>query len=137
MIAIVCVDDRMGMAFHQRRLSQDRLLRSDLIARLSGKNLWMNPYSFKQFEKEDLSGLSLQVKDFSPEDIPAGDYCLIETFDPALCRERIERLFLYRWNRAYPADTFFTLSLADFRQSDTFSFRGSSHEEITLEVYTK
>ena len=48
MIVAVCVDDRNGMLFHQRRQSQDRALREDILSRCSGP-LHMDGYSAKLF----------------------------------------------------------------------------------------
>ena len=52
MILIVCTDDDNGMAFANRRQSQDRLLRERLL-RLSSGKLWLNAYSAKQFSPEE------------------------------------------------------------------------------------
>jgi len=137
MFLIVCIDDRLGMAFHHRRLSQDRLLRVDLIHRLAGKSLWMNAYSFRQFEKENLSNITLHVEENIPFCVPAGEYCLLETVDPAAFKDTVEGIFLYRWNRVYPADTHFTFPLDSLTLQESFSFKGYSHDEITLEVYSR
>ena len=49
MIVMVCVDDRGGMMFHQRRQSQDRVLRAHVLAEAEHHTLWMSTYSFRQF----------------------------------------------------------------------------------------
>ena len=50
MVLIICLDDDNGMMFNHRRQSQDRELRKHLMTLTSGKKLWMNHYSAKQFE---------------------------------------------------------------------------------------
>jgi len=45
-----------------------------------------------------------------------------------------EGLILYRWNRTYPADLYFTLSLEGWTLERREEFAGSSHEKITKEV---
>jgi len=137
MIVILCIEEHGGIAFHNRRQSQDRLLRRFLIGRLSGKTLWMNPYSFSQFNKDDLSSLTLKVREDCLSAAGNGDYCFIEKEDPAACMDRIEGLYLFNWNRTYPSDTFCTVPLDRFRLTETGEFPGSSHERITWEVYTK
>ena len=60
---IACVDDRGGMAFHQRRQSRDRVVRQHILADASGGRLWMNAYSAGQFSPEEREGL-LVAEDF-------------------------------------------------------------------------
>ena len=52
MIVFVCVDDRDGMMFNGRRLSQDRKLREAVLETASPGRLWMNEYSRGQFPQE-------------------------------------------------------------------------------------
>ena len=49
--------------------------------------------------------------------------------------ERVERVVLYRWDRAYPADLYWDLSLEGWTLARREEFPGSSHEIITKEVY--
>ena len=56
------------------------------------------------------------------------------------CKEEVlqkaERIVLYRWNRAYPADVKFTMPKG-FTLKESREFAGSSHEKITREEYTR
>ena len=134
MIAAVCIDDNSGMLFNHRRQSQDRILREDLLREAAGGPLWVNAYSAKQF-KEPPDGLRVSP-DFLAEAGP-GELCFVEDQDLSPWAERLEKLIVYRWNRTYPADTWFSLPLEGWRLERTAEFAGSSHEKITKEVYVR
>ena len=64
MILLVCVDDALGMAFNHRRQSMDRALRDRLRTVCAGKNLFLSPYSMKQFEKDQAdTDLTMEAPD--------------------------------------------------------------------------
>lgn len=136
MILIVCLDDDNGMLFNRRRQSQDRLLRKHLIALTAGKKLWMNHYSAKQFESDYEQ---INVDDSFMLEATDGDYCFAEDIDATQYEKWIEQIIVYRWNRKYPSDLQFNISLTDghWKKIKTEDFVGSSHEKITMEVYTK
>lgn len=134
MIAIVCLDDSGGMLFNRRRQSQDRLLREDLLREASGRTLWMNAYSAKQFQS--LPETVRTAEDFLDQ-AKSGELCFVEDQDLAPYAEHLEGLLLYRWNRKYPADLYFTISMENWTLARQEEFAGSSHEKITKEVYTK
>ena len=52
MIVFVCVDERNGMMFNHRRLSQDRELRLYILKLTAASKLWMNQYSRSQFPED-------------------------------------------------------------------------------------
>lgn len=134
MIVIVCIDDRGGMLFNHRRQSQDRLLRADLLREAAGAPVWLNAYSARQFQ--DLPP-NLQVAEDFLDQAGAGELCFVEDRDLAPWAEKVEGLVLYRWNRTYPADLYFTLSLEGWKLERREEFAGSSHEKITKEVYRR
>ena len=131
MILICCVDDRMGMTFNHRRQSQDRLLRQRVLE-LSGGSLWMNEYTARQFA--DAEDKTIVDPDFT-QDCPKGAYCFVE--DIPVFDLKPERIILYRWNRTYPADTYFDIPLQEWRLLSTSDFPGYSHARITEEVYIR
>ena len=135
MIIITAVEDRNGLLFNHRRLSQDRVLRARMLERTAGRCLWMNAYSAKQFEQTD--GIRI-AEDFLAR-AGAGDFCFVETEHVLPYLDRIEGILLYRWNRRYPADLYFDLDVtaAPWVLKETFEFPGSSHPAITEEVYTR
>lgn len=127
---IVCVDDRMGMAFNKRRQSRDRVLCEDIAGLVGGAQVWMDPRSVMLFE-----GLGMQItSEGAPEE---GEYVFLEFTAPSRLSAPPEKIVLYRWNRHYPADVRFDLPLEGYSCAETAEFPGSSHETITREVYEK
>ena len=131
---IVCLDDRNGMMFNGRRLSRDRILREYLLE-LSGGKLWMNAFSAGQFEKKD----GLEIREDFLESTPDGEFCFLENQPCQTFEDRIEQVILCKWNRTYPSDQKFDISLDDHGWNciSTEEFPGSSHEKITVEVYKR
>ena len=136
MILMAAVDDGMGLMFNHRRQSRDRLLRQQILTLAAGSTLWMDGYSAAQFSGE-LEGRSVRVDEDFLTRAPQGDFCFLEDRSPRPAAERIERLILFRWNRAYPADLHLDLDLSGWRLTETLDFPGSSHEKITQEVYVR
>lgn len=131
---ILCVDDRLGMLFNGRRLSRDSALVEDAVKLCKGSKLWVNEYSDGLFSRY---GYSVQICDPDfPENAGTDDFCFMEDCDPAPYRDKIGSIVLYRWNRRYPADTYFDAALLQGRRlAGQKEFPGSSHEKITREVY--
>ena len=52
--------------------------------------------------------------------------------------DKVDEIYLFQWNRDYPADVYFSLDLnSDYKKIKTEDFAGYSHEKITLEIYQK
>ena len=134
MTVIVCVDDDNGMMFNHRRQSQDKLLRERVISHLKGNSLWMNIYSAEQFS--DYAD-SITVDDAFLQKAAPDDYCFVEDQNLTSYLNNINRIILYKWNRSYPADFKFTISLSDWTLLSSIEFAGSSHEKITEEIYVR
>ena len=66
-----------------------------------------------------------------------GDYCFVENTPLPQNLDEVEELILYRWNRLYPSDVYFTLDTSAFTLQETTEFVGSSHEKITKEILKK
>lgn len=130
---IVCVDDRMGMAFHHRRQSRDRAVVERILTRTEGCKLWMTAYSMKLFPDQ----AAIQKSERFWNEAGADDWCFAEEHDPAEYADTIDRLVIYRWNRRYPADIHCTLPLETWTRVSSEEFSGSSHEQITEEVYQR
>lgn len=135
MIIILCIDDNNGMMFHHRRQSQDRLLREQLLQSIGKNKLWMSAYSKNQFA--DIHAPQIIADDNFPEKAGDGDYCFVEDRDICGCIDKIQKIILYKWNRRYPADTFFTLDIRKWTLEESEDFAGYSHEKITKEVYRR
>lgn len=133
---IVCVDDRMGVMFNKRRQSKDAKVREDILSMLEeGKKLFVSPYTAKQFLEEEQEKLYIS-ETFLLEAIE-DDICFIEDSDVADMGDMIESIILYRWNRHYPSDKYFTLDLSNYELISSLDFVGNSHPEMLKEEYRK
>ena len=137
MIAIVCIDEKKGMLFNKRRQSKDQILREDIYRETEGKKLWMNEFSYRQFEEDHFKDLCVDEEFILKAD--SDDYCFIENLVVSEIEDRIDRLILYKWNRTYPADFWFDLVLEESRWKlkEIKEFAGKSHEKITKEEYIR
>ena len=133
---IICIDDNGGMLFNGRRQSQDRILREDILRSADGKRLLMNAYSKKQFGE---AGAAILADEQFLDKAEPGDFCFVENLPVAPYMDRVESVTVYKWNRVYPADVYFDISLAApaFRRIESTEFAGYSHERITKEVYVR
>lgn len=126
---IVCLDDMGGLAFNRRRQSKDRIVREKILELACGERLYMNSYSFSQFEERPKN--IIVCEDFL-ERAEEKDFCFVE--NESISTEHINTLYVFRWNRVYPADIKLNF---DLNLIKTTNFKGFSHEKITLEVYEK
>lgn len=133
---IVCLDDRNGMLFYGKRLSRDRVVCEKVVNMVGAAKLWMNGYSAKMFA--DISKNICVDEDFLDY---AGEeeFCFLENRDIMPYMDKISQILLFKWNRHYPADTFFPIDLCakPWKLTDTEEFSGSSHNKITMEVYKR
>ena len=134
MIVVLCLDDHDGMMFNHRRLSLDAAVRKDLIAEASGHTLWMNTYSYQQFDEQIPK---VRVEESFLRQAGTDDYCFVEDTIVTNQPLEIEELILYRWNRIYPADLFFEFPNGEesWRLTECSTFTGNSHKQITKEKY--
>ena len=125
---IACVDNDMGLMFHQRRQTQDRIVRENIKA--LKERIYMNEYSY-QLYKDTLDDVIVD-NDF----IKHGEnhYCLIENVSVKDCD--IDEMILYRWDTIYPCDYYLDIDLSKFQLVKQEMFKGSSHE-VTKEIYRK
>ena len=133
MILAVCVDDKLGMLFNERRQSKDSELRKDLLS-LTDKTVWVNEYTAKQFTEDEQMWLSIR-EDFL-DDIGEDDLCLVENLPLSDYEKKVTKLILYRWNRIYPSDVRFPFDLTNWELESEYEFTGSSHDKITRCIYT-
>ena len=132
MKVIVCIDDNNGLMFNNRRQSRDALLVQDIMGHLAGSTLFVSEYSGTLFE----SYRSVIVNDLLLEIAEEDDFCFIEDKDVSEHWDDVSELIVYRWNRTYPADTYFSFP-SGIKLIHTSEFVGISHEKITKEVYFK
>ena len=133
MIIFACVDDGMGMMFNRRRQSSDRILRLRIRSIAAGHALWMNSYSAEMFDGAD----SIKVSENPLDDAVEHDFCFVENEDLTAHADKINIIYLYRWNRAYPSDFRFEIDLSEYDLKSTSDFAGSSHEKITEDIYIR
>ena len=136
MNVIVCIDDAGGMLFNKRRQSKDRVLRARARELAQGQPLWMNSYTAAQFAED---GCEVVVDEDFLLHAPANAWCFVETDDPGPYLQTIGQLAVYRWNRRYPSDVKFPIAYFEenWQLVSRENFAGSSHEQITREVYTR
>ena len=134
---IICIDERKGMMFNKRRQSRDSVLISDVVKSYKGgldERFLISEYSEELFEN---SSLEYKVKKNPMKSGKEGDTCFIEDTWDREYEDKIEEIVVYNWNRHYPADTYFHMSLEGFTLVKTDELVGSSHEKITKEIYKK
>lgn len=132
----MCLDDNNGMMFNHRRQSRDKAVLEHIAFDCKGSNLYMNEYSYKLFADMDMENVVVEP-DFIQQ-AGKGDYCFVEGPNVFPSKADIEKLIIYRWNRKYPADLYFELSLdKEWKLLESKEFQGTSHEKITKEIYVK
>ena len=131
---ILCLDEKKGMMFNRRRQSRDRVLLEDLKAMTAGTSLYVLPYSVALLRD---AGISCQEVKDPVASAGKEDFCFLEGPLAKEAEDWVEELILYHWNRHYPSDLWFTMSLEDFVLAESVEFVGSSHEKITKEVWKK
>ena len=130
---IVCLDDRDGMLFNGRRQSRDRRVCEQILKLTAGSALWMNSYSAKLFADADIR-IEEDFLNLAGDDT----YCFAENVDVTPFLPKAEEIFVFRWNRTYPSEQIFPMDLVAcrYKKATVAEFAGTSHERITLEVYT-
>lgn len=133
MIVCVVLDDNDGMMFNKRRQSQDRLLREQIQKMSEGFLLWMNEFTAKQFT--DCMPVNLVIDNDLLSKASEQDFCFVEDLELQGYEQKINKLIIFKWNRAYPADRYFDISLENWILESQEEFSGSSHKTITKEVW--
>lgn len=133
MTVFITLDDKNGMLFNNRRQSKDKFLRNDMLNTCGEKRLWMNEYTSEQFEP--LSN-NIIIDEMFLEKAKENDYCFVENCSFIEYVDKVKRIIIYKWNRVYPADMYFDLSILEgWKQLSTTEFEGNSHEKIIKEEW--
>ena len=129
----VCIEKSGGMLFNNRRVSKDSILQQKLLECVGEGKILLNEYSAKQFTTTE----HLQVSDDFLTIASDEDICFIENVEIPM--DQVKQVYLFKWNRDYPADTYFDYNLKElgFKKVRSEDFAGSSHKKITLEVYQR
>ena len=134
MVLFTAVDQKMGMLFNGRRQSQDRILRERLIRMADGRPVWMDSYSAGQFSEAERG--HIRVDEAFLSKAGKGEICFLEKPAGKIDLSGIEKIVLARWDKTYPADTWFDAGLLDgMRLTKTEEFVGYSHDKIVLNTY--
>ena len=130
---ILCVDKKNGMMLFGKRQSQDRVQRDRMLSLVGDNCLWISNYSSSLFDLAD----NIKIDDNFSEKALDNDYCFFE--DKEIDILKATTVVLYKWNRQYPADKYFSCDLKKlgFKLVSKTDFEGSSHEKITEEIYEK
>ena len=132
MIIAVCVDDKMGMLFNNRRQSRDKCVTDDLMT--IAETVHINGFSEELFE--DYKD-RIEVSEDFLENAESEDVCFVENIDLEPYADKIDKVILYLWNRHYPSSLKFKVDLSEYEFVEETEFQGNSHEKITREVYSK
>lgn len=130
MIGIVCLDQKNGMYFNERRQSRDRYVIRDILDMTKDSALYIDAYSEELFK--DKTDHYIISKDYFAE-CSEKDYCFVENH--ILDQRSTNKLIVYRWDKIYPSD--YKLNLSHWKLASTMEFVGYSHDKITKEVHIK
>lgn len=134
MIVILCLDDKNGMMFNNRRQSKDKFVIQDILKLVDGKKLFISSYSESLFQGLESK---LIIDDNFLNNAAEEDYCFVENNNLKDFSEKIEKIIVYKWNRIYPSDLKLEITIQDWNLIGRFEFVGNSHDKITREVYVK
>ena len=127
---ILCLDNRNGFAINGRRLSRDIAVSKRCMEMTNSAKLCMNGYTSKLFD-----GAAVTVSENFWQLAGEEDFCFAEVQLPELTK--VNRIYVFRWNRNYPADVTFDPGKAGFMKISEEDFAGNSHPVITMEVYKR
>lgn len=134
MKVVVCLDDKNGMLFNNRRQSRDRVLIADIMEEIGNTKLVISPFSralFAQYSDK------VTVMESFLSEAPQDSVCFAENCSFSDFTEKISEVTVYKWNRVYPTDFKCDIDFSLFKVVGKKDFAGSSHEKITRIDYIK
>lgn len=135
MVIIICVDEKNGMLFNNRRQSKDRILTDHILEKTKNEKLWITSFSEDIFDVNAADNIIIDNQFI--EKIEKEDYCFIENIDVNTIIDKVDKIILYNWNRHYPADKYFNINLDGWVVVSEDEFSGFSHEKITEKIYVR
>lgn len=134
MTLIICLDNRNGISFNNRRQSRDSVVIKRIVALSRCSKLHIAEYSKSLFQ---FPCSCINVCDKPIQETSENEFCFIED---EICEndiEKVSKIIIFRWDKVYPQDKSFKCDLKKWTLVHSETFIGSSHEVITEEVYTK
>lgn len=134
MKVIICIDNKNGFFFGNKRQSQDIFQREDVKHLVGDSILTMKPYSFSLYQDMDMN-IQIEEDLWSVEN---SDYVLVEDEDITEHLSLIDTIIVYNWNRTYPSTRTMTIDLDKlYEKRNESEFKGFSHEKITRTIYQR
>ena len=127
MRVFVCVDQKDGLLFNNRRTSRERVVIEDIEKMSDGQDIAMSEYSAKLFEGYDHVVVTENFKDY--ENVFSEQADLKEL--------AWNELIVYRWDKVYPSDVKLDVDLSSLKLKDVSTLQGYSHDTILKEVYVR
>lgn len=116
-----------------KRQSKDRVVAEKIIELTSKTPLFMKQKSLSFFPDAPTNAKIID----SFEELDAGSTCFAEEVVPPEIMKKADTVIVFGWNRDYPSLMSDRVSLNGFTRKSTTNFVGYSHDNITLEVYTR
>lgn len=126
-----CIDDTGGILFNNRRVSSDGAVFADLKSLYTG-TLYIMPFSAGLMQRY---GVEYTADDNAFAKAKCGDMLFAENILLSPHLKSISEIIVYRWNRRYPSDFKTDIDLSGLVLTDSYDFKGTSHERITREIY--
>lgn len=130
---ISCVDNRLGVLFNHRRVSQDITIIEDLQDLIQQQPLYVDDYSAPLFQNK---GFNLHIDAHLPQSDLKG-YQFIEQQPLPTSFKLDDQLIVYYFNRNYPSDKkLFDPNRSPHWEIQSVSpFVGQAHDKITRVIY--
>lgn len=135
MVLVFTLDDDNGTRLANRRQSSDRVV-GEKIAAMAGEHLHMMQSSISFFKNNDMTGVPYTICS-DIWNLPHNAVFFAEEVLPCEIMNAAEKIYVFRWNRRYPSLVQDRINLNGYTKTILEEFPGHSHQNITLEVYTK
>ena len=128
MTIILCLDDKNGLSFNNRRQSRDKILIENVI---KNDNIYIRDYSKNLFSKYEVNVID------NISELPADAVYFHEITNPEDIIDQFDIIIIYRWNRHYPSNVQFNFKMDLYKKILEEDFIGSSHDKITKEIWIR
>ena len=128
MTIILCLDNKNGISFNNRRHSKDKILIEDVIKH---DNICIRENSKILFSNHQVRIIN------NISDLPADAVYFHEITNPENIIDLFDTIIIYRWNRHYPSDIQFNFKTDLYKKILEEDFIGSSHDKITKEIWRR